>query len=67
MQNRTPIETAAVLVGATFLLAGILGFVPGVTTNLYDGLDLAGSSGDAKLLSVFEPAFCTTSSTCYSG
>ena len=54
MQNRTPIETAAVLVGATFLLVGILGFVPGVTTNLYDGLDLAGSTGDAKLLGVFE-------------
>lgn len=54
MEKRTSIETAAVLVGATFLLVGILGFVPGVTTNLYDGLVLAGSSGDAELLGVFE-------------
>jgi hypothetical protein len=54
MQKRTTIETAAMLVGATFLLVGILGFIPGITTNLYDGLELAGHSGDAKLLGVFE-------------
>jgi len=41
-------------VGAVFLLVGILGFVPGVTTNLYDGLEIAGYEGNAMLLGVFE-------------
>jgi len=44
----------AAAVGAVFLLVGILGFVPGVTTNLYDGLEFAGHEGTAKLLGLFE-------------
>lgn len=31
--NRTPIQMAATFVGLGFLAAGILGFVPGVTTD----------------------------------
>ena len=37
-----------------FLLVGIAGFVPGVTTNLYDGLEFSGNEGDAELLGIFQ-------------
>ncbi|HWH04891.1 MAG TPA: DUF4383 domain-containing protein [Gaiellaceae bacterium] len=47
-----PVERAARLVGALFLLVGALGFVPGVTTSLYDGLAFA-DGGDAELLGLF--------------
>ena len=53
-RERSPIQAAAGLVGLTFLLVGIAGFVPGITTNLYDGLDFAGHDGDAELLGVFQ-------------
>lgn len=48
------LRTAAAVVGAVFILVGILGFVPGITTGLYDQLDLFGNSSDAKLLGLFE-------------
>lgn len=48
------VQRAAALVGATFLLVGIAGFIPGITTNLYDGLEFAGHEGDAELLGIFE-------------
>ncbi|HVE67959.1 MAG TPA: DUF4383 domain-containing protein [Solirubrobacteraceae bacterium] len=55
MRNeRSPIQRAAGLVGLTFLLVGVAGFIPGVTTNLYDGLELAGHDGNAELLGIFE-------------
>src|SRR5215218_2033917 len=54
MRARSPIQTAAAVVGATFLLVGVAGFIPGITTNLYDGLDFAGHDGDAQLLGVFD-------------
>jgi 4-hydroxybenzoate polyprenyltransferase len=47
------LRTAATVVGATFLLVGILGFIPGITTN-YDDLELAGHESGAKLLGIFE-------------
>ncbi|MGY2702092.1 DUF4383 domain-containing protein [Nocardioides sp. HB32] len=49
----TWLRTAAMVVGATFLLVGVLGFVPGITTS-YDDLSFAGHSSDAKLLGIFE-------------
>jgi hypothetical protein len=52
--DRTPVQNAARLVGAVFLLVGILGFVPGITTNLYDGLEFAGDDGNAELLGLFQ-------------
>jgi hypothetical protein len=52
--ERTPVQDAARAVGAVFLLVGVLGFVPGVTTNLYDGLEFSGAAGTAELLGVFE-------------
>jgi hypothetical protein len=43
----------ATVVAATFLLVGVLGFIPGVTTN-YDAMQFAGHESDAKLLGVFQ-------------
>lgn len=54
MRDRAPVQTAARLVGLTFLVVGIAGFIPGITTNLYDGLEFAGHDGDTELLGVFE-------------
>ncbi|MFW6773864.1 DUF4383 domain-containing protein [Nocardioides sp. CPCC 205120] len=47
------LRTVALVVGGTFLLVGILGFVPGVTTD-YDQLELAGHESEAKLLGLFQ-------------
>ena len=54
MDHRAPVQTVARLVGIVFLLAGIAGFVPGITTNLYDGLEFAGNEGNAELLGLFQ-------------
>jgi hypothetical protein len=54
MQSRALIQTAALVVGVAFLVVGIAGFIPGITTNLYDGLDFAGHDGDAELLGIFQ-------------
>jgi len=43
----------ATVVGAVFLLVGILGFIPGITTNIYP-IDFAGHDAHAKLLGLFE-------------
>ena len=53
MTKRTPIQSAAALVGIVFLLVGILGFVPGVTTH-YGDLSFAGHGSGAKLLGTFQ-------------
>src|SRR5688500_11801098 len=50
--GRHPVQPAATVVGAVFLVVGILGFVPGPTTN-YDELSLAGHQSGALLLGVF--------------
>ncbi len=39
--------------GAVFLLVGILGFIPGITTN-YDDLSFAGHESGAKLIGIFQ-------------
>jgi uncharacterized membrane protein len=41
------------VVGAAFLLIGILGFIPGATTN-YDQLSLVGPDSQALLLGLFQ-------------
>lgn len=50
--TRTPVQTAALAVGVVFLLVGILGFVPGITTN-YDTMTFAGHESGALLLGIF--------------
>jgi hypothetical protein len=47
-----PVRTAATVVAAVFLLVGIAGFVPGITTD-YDGMTFAGHESTAMLLGVF--------------
>src|SRR4028118_459362 len=47
------ITKAAAAVGAVFLLVGILGFIPGITTN-YDTMQFAGHESGAKLLGIFQ-------------
>jgi hypothetical protein len=51
--GRSPLRTAAQVVAAVFLLVGVLGFIPGITTN-YDTLQFAGHHSDALLLGVFK-------------
>ena len=46
-------RTADTVVGATFLLVGVLGFVPGITTD-YGDLELAGHESGAQLLGIFD-------------
>jgi hypothetical protein len=53
MAERSPIQKAALLVGVVFLLVGILGFIPGITSN-YDDLKFAGHDSDAQLLGIFD-------------
>jgi arginine exporter protein ArgO len=51
-RTRHPVQLAATVVSAVFVLVGILGFVPGVTTN-YDQLSFAGHNSGALLLGIF--------------
>lgn len=50
--KRSPVQLAALAVGAVFLLVGILGFIPGITTD-YDTMSFASHHSDAKLLGIF--------------
>jgi hypothetical protein len=54
LRDRSPAQLLTLLFGATFILVGILGFVPGVTSHLYGGLDFAGHNSQAKLFHVFQ-------------
>ena len=44
---------AAAAVGAVFLLVGILGFIPGITSD-YDTMEFAGHESNAMLLGIFK-------------
>jgi 4-hydroxybenzoate polyprenyltransferase len=52
-RRRTPVQVVALVVGVVFLLVGIAGFVPGLTTS-YDGMAMAGMGSTAMLLGVFQ-------------
>jgi len=47
------LQTVASLVGAGFLLVGVLGFIPGITTN-YSEMTFAGHDSGAELLGIFQ-------------
>ncbi|WP_193509455.1 DUF4383 domain-containing protein [Cryobacterium sp. BB736] len=49
----TPLQKAALIFGIVFLLVGILGFIPGVTTNI-DTMMFAGHESEALLLGIFQ-------------
>ena len=51
--KRAPVQQAALAAGAVFLLVGIAGFIPGVTTH-YDALTFAGHHSGAQLFGLFE-------------
>jgi hypothetical protein len=50
---RTAVQKAAAAVGAVFILVGILGFIPGVTSD-FGSLSAAGVHSEAKLLGIFQ-------------
>lgn len=49
----SPVRLAAQVLGVVFLLIGILGFIPGITTN-YGDMYIAGHESNAKLLGLFQ-------------
>lgn len=51
--TRTPVQQAALLVGAVFLLVGLLGFIPGITTD-YDAMEFASHDSGAELFGIFQ-------------
>ena len=51
--GRSPVQLASLVFGIVFILVGLLGFIPGVTTN-YGDLAFAGSGSGALLLGVFQ-------------
>ena len=53
MKNRQPVQVVALLAGAAFLLVGVLGFVPGITSGFPD-LSFAGRHSEAHLLGLFQ-------------
>jgi hypothetical protein len=51
--GRDPLRTAALLVGVVFLLVGVLGFIPGITTH-YGDMSFASHTSGALLLGIFQ-------------
>ncbi len=49
----TPLQKTALIVGIVFLLVGVAGFIPGLTTNI-DTMQFAGHMSEAMLLGVFQ-------------
>ena len=49
----TPVQKAAPAASSVFLAVGVLGFIPGITTN-YSTMTFAGHQSDAMLLGIFE-------------
>jgi hypothetical protein len=52
VRERHPLRVAATVVAAVFLLVGLLGFIPGITSE-YDGMTFAGHESTAMLLGTF--------------
>lgn len=52
-RRRAAVQLGATVTGAVFLVAGILGFVPGITTGV-GGLGFAGLGSQAFLLGLFQ-------------
>jgi arginine exporter protein ArgO len=51
--GRTTLQRAAQAMGVVFLLVGILGFIPGITSD-YNTMMFAGHESEAKLLGIFQ-------------
>lgn len=50
---RSPVRSAAAAVAAVFLLVGLAGFIPGITSE-YGQMELAGHESGAMLLGLFQ-------------
>ncbi len=53
MTDRSQAQQLSMLLGIVFILVGILGFIPGITTH-YGDMSFAGDDSGAKLLGVFQ-------------
>jgi len=53
-RDKSLAQKLAFLFGVTFVVAGVGGFIPGITTDLYDGLEFAGDDGSSELLGLFK-------------
>lgn len=53
MKDRSLLQQYALLVGAAFLVVGILGFIPGITTNVGD-MSFAGDDSPSELFGLFQ-------------
>jgi hypothetical protein len=53
MNNRSLAQTLALLFGVAFLATGVLGFIPGITTNLGD-IEFGGKDSPSELLGIFQ-------------
>lgn len=53
MRDRPLAQRFALLMGVAFLGAGVLGFIPGITTNLGD-IQFAGKDSPSELLGIFQ-------------
>jgi hypothetical protein len=51
--SRSPIQMVTTVVSVVFLLVGVLGFIPGVTTD-YSSMSFAGHESSAMLLGIFQ-------------
>lgn len=49
----TAVQKASLVVGIVFLIIGIAGFIPGLTSNL-ESLEFAGHTSEALLLGIFQ-------------
>ncbi|MFF1251995.1 DUF4383 domain-containing protein [Pseudarthrobacter sp. NPDC058329] len=50
---RTGLQTAALATGGVFLLVGVVGFIPGITSN-YGAMGMAGHGSRSLLMGVFQ-------------
>lgn len=50
---RAPVQQAALLVGLVFLVVGVAGFIPGITTD-YGSLEFASHESGAELFGLFQ-------------
>jgi hypothetical protein len=53
MNQRSLAQTLALVFGIVFLAAGVLGFIPGITTNVGD-MKFAGNDSPSELLGLFQ-------------
>jgi Domain of unknown function (DUF4383) len=53
MRDRVSVQSLAAVVGVVFVVVGVLGFVPGITTH-YGSMSFAGHGSGAKLFGIFQ-------------